>query len=135
MNRHAHSWRPDDVVSACGGTLTGKVVRFGTAVKVQYGTPRKWDWPDGWVLGVGPREFICLECSQPYRTDETQADFCPVCIREHELAHAGGGTRKVGGPAPASAAKFYAKYRPQPAPVDDEAAARQRAKDESESPF
>lgn len=136
MNKHAKSWRPGDVVSACGGQLTGKVVQFGKAVKVQYGTPRKWDWPDGWVLGVGSREHHCLDCGQPYRSDGLRAGFCPACRRDQDAAHGdGGGRRSTSGPAPTAAARFYDRYRPKPEPVDEAAAARQRDEDEKASPF
>jgi hypothetical protein len=90
----ARHWRHGDVVTHAFGdvVITGKVVvlrrradnapfkmvqitggaRVGTRVFPH----------DGWVLGSGSREATCLECQQPFRTNEPKAEFCQACDRD-----------------------------------------------------
>jgi hypothetical protein len=78
------------------GQVTGKVLTFNrnedgkpyVRVQVVSGGPNgKWEWPDGWVLGIGSLEKTCRQCDQPYRTEERDSIFCPACDRlEHDGA-------------------------------------------------
>lgn len=131
MKPDTKHWQPGDVVSTASG-IVGTVRRFGKVLKVEYGTPRRWDWPDHWLIGRGPREFDCLDCGQPYRTEATKRDFCPVCLRRFAADHAGHGT---GIQKPRAYLHGASTNRAAVAEPNPEAVARQRAKDESESPF
>jgi hypothetical protein len=47
-----------------------------------------YEWPDGWVLGVGRTAAKCWQCEQLYRTDSLDPDFCPACLRDEQKQHA-----------------------------------------------
>jgi hypothetical protein len=94
-------------------------------------------WPDGWVLGIGKYERRCLEDQQRFRTNDTGADFCPLCDQrfEQEVA-AASRTRNIS--ATLNGAKGYGLDTTKAAPrTDDErkAIADLRAQDEKESLF
>jgi hypothetical protein len=44
----------------------------------------KDQWEDGhWIIGQGVRLAQCADCLYPYRTNDPEASFCPVCARHH----------------------------------------------------
>jgi hypothetical protein len=91
MNPHSKSWRAGDLVSTGSqGQVTGKVMTFNRQadgkpyirIQILSGGPfGKWEWPDGWVLGIGALAKTCARCSQPYRTEEKDSIFCLACDR------------------------------------------------------
>lgn len=81
-------WQDRDVVSQkVGDTMrVGRVVELrrhrdnGAFLMVQVLGGQR-EWPEGWMLGQGPREGRCLECGQGFWTNDALADFCPSCTR------------------------------------------------------
>jgi hypothetical protein len=89
--RHSDHWPAGAVVtlSIGGKEKTGKVVRLPRKADGQLFTMVQIDgagddrigqriWPDGWVLGAGRFSRVCLGCQQPFRTNDDEADFCPM---------------------------------------------------------
>lgn len=44
----------------------------------------KEEWENGhWIVGHGREQKTCADCLYPYRTDDSEASFCPVCARHY----------------------------------------------------
>ena len=93
-----------------------------------------YTWPEGWVLGQGNTVGDCLECGQPYRTDEHDpSGFCLACDRRigREVAVDSGIRRPL---AYMHGARTPLRTRPH---TEQELAAiaEQKARDEENTPF
>lgn len=92
----------------------------------------EWVWPEGWVIGQGPKAGHCLDCRQEFRTaDPDPSGFCLPCDRQAQ--------REMAAASPIRRPHAYMHGARTPieraAPGDLKEIAAQKARDDQESIF